>query len=318
MGTEITEIHHVGHVVYEMETTLELYRKLGFVCQPPAYPMVAEKVGETPKPFGAANAHINFEDNFIEIVTVVQEGTEIPQDAHCVSLSVPPAALPSVIASIKKTVNKISRCLARFEGTHIVVFCSSDVTASAARMDHERVGHGNVNTVQRPVETQSGTQLAPVRLLEIEDEQVSEGRLAFAEDQSQDTLRTRIRTEHPNGALGVAEAILCVQDGELDTYVSRYQLYLGIESRTEKGLSVFDLAGGRMTIIPESRLTNLLPGETLPSLPGFVGYAVKVSNLSVTQRYLEAHEFPVIEMETGEIFVPGASLHGTALIFRQG
>ncbi|WP_256720443.1 MULTISPECIES: hypothetical protein [Paenibacillus] len=38
MGTEIDKIHRVGHVVQDMETALEMYRKLGFVCTLPAYP----------------------------------------------------------------------------------------------------------------------------------------------------------------------------------------------------------------------------------------------------------------------------------------
>lgn len=78
MGTDIDKIHHVGHVVQDMETALELYRKLGFVCMPPAYPTMAEQEGEAPEPFGAANTHIDFADNFIEIVTIVKEGGEFP------------------------------------------------------------------------------------------------------------------------------------------------------------------------------------------------------------------------------------------------
>lgn len=46
---------------------MELYRKLGFVCTPAAYPTIAEQEGEAPTPFGAANAHIDFVDNLIEI-----------------------------------------------------------------------------------------------------------------------------------------------------------------------------------------------------------------------------------------------------------
>lgn len=91
MGTEIDKIHHVGHVVQDMETALELYRKLGFVCTSPAYPTMAEQEGEAPKPFGAANAHIDFVDNFIEIVTIVHEGGRIPDNAHLIPLSAPPA-----------------------------------------------------------------------------------------------------------------------------------------------------------------------------------------------------------------------------------
>ncbi|MDQ0060534.1 hypothetical protein J2T14_002706 [Paenibacillus harenae] len=81
---------------------------------------------------------------------------------------------------------------------------------------------------------------------------------------------------------------------------------------------MFDLGGGRITIIPKSRLTDLLPGEALPSLPGFAGYTVKVHNLSVTRQHLESNGFPVIETARGDVFVPGASLIGTALAFRQG
>ncbi|WP_280530336.1 VOC family protein [Paenibacillus lautus] len=98
MKTEINNIHHVGHVVHDMETALELYSKLGFVCRPPAYPTMAEQDGESPKPFGAANAHIDFADNFIEIVTIVQEGGRIPDDAHFIPLTAPPAVLPPIIA----------------------------------------------------------------------------------------------------------------------------------------------------------------------------------------------------------------------------
>ncbi|QYR21371.1 VOC family protein [Paenibacillus sp. sptzw28] len=317
MSIEINKIHHVGHVVYEMETALELYRKLGFVCQPPAYPMMAGQEGETPKPFGAANAHIAFVDNFIEIVTVVREGGRIPDDAHFVSLSAPPTALSRIIASINRTVVTISRCLARFEGMHILVFSSSDAVSSAARLDQEGVGHGGVLTVQRPVETSSGTQLVPVRLLEIDDEHVIEGRLAFAENPPLDALQTQIKTDHPNGATELVEAILCTGDGEFDPCVARYRLYLGVEARTEGEARVFDLGGGRITIIPDSRLTDLLPGEALPSLPGFAGYTVKVRDLHATRRHLEAHGFPMIETARGDVVVPGASLLGTAIIFRQ-
>ncbi|MDQ0115153.1 VOC family protein [Paenibacillus harenae] len=318
MSTEINKIHHVGHVVYDMEMALELYRKLGFICKPPAYPTMVEQEGGIPRPFGAANAHIDFVENFIEIVTTVQEGGRIPHDAHFIPLSAPPAVLSRIIASIKRTVATISRCLARFEGTHILVFSTSDAITSAARLDQGKVGHGGVNTIQRPVETSTGTQMVPVRLLEIDDEQVSEGRLAFAENPPSEALQTQIHTKHPNGAIELVEAILCVEDGELDACAARYRLYLGTQPQKEGEVCEFDLGSGRITIISKSRLTDLLPGEALPSLPGFAGYTVKVHNLSVTRQHLESNGFPVIETARGDVFVPGASLIGTALIFRQG
>lgn len=201
----------------------------------------------------------------------MQEGGRIPDDAHLIPLSTPPAVRSRIIASIK-----------------------------------------------RMVATMTGTQLVPVRLLEVDDDQVSEGRLAFAENPPSDVLKTKIHTDHPNGAIELVETILCVEDGELDAGVERYRLYLGVEPQTEGKAIGFDLGGGGITIISKSHLTDLLPGEALPSLPGFVGYVVKVYDLSVTRLHLESKGFPVIETAGGDIFVPSASLLGITLIFRQG
>lgn len=60
-----------------------------------------------------------------------------------------------------------------------------------------------------------------------------------------------------------------------------------------------------------------IPGEAFTSSPGFAGYAVKVRDLAITRRHLESNGFPVVETARGDIFVPSASLLGTALIFTQ-
>ncbi|MFJ8356088.1 hypothetical protein ACIQ69_22745 [Bacillus paramycoides] len=36
MNDKIKHIHHIGHVVTNIEIALKLYRKTGFVCPPPA------------------------------------------------------------------------------------------------------------------------------------------------------------------------------------------------------------------------------------------------------------------------------------------
>jgi hypothetical protein len=168
MAADMKHIHHVGHVVKDIGAALELYRRLGFVCHPPAYPMMAEKEDEEPKPFGAANTHAYFLRNFIEIVTVVEDGKPIPDDAHLIPLQAPPAVLSRILEKIKRTVATISRCLSRSEGTHILCFCTSDAEATAARFDKAGVGHSGVNNLQRPVETTTGMQMIPLRYLEIE------------------------------------------------------------------------------------------------------------------------------------------------------
>ncbi|MEH7594644.1 VOC family protein [Bacillus toyonensis] len=131
MHAEIKFIHHVGHVVSDMEATLELYRKLGFVCSTPSYPALAESEGELPKPFGAANSHVEFLSSFIEIVTVAEKGARIPINAKLVPLQASPDVLQVIIGKIKRTVDTVSRCLSRYEGAHILCFGTEDADQTA-------------------------------------------------------------------------------------------------------------------------------------------------------------------------------------------
>src|SRR5579884_1636684 len=120
MNNEIRYVHHVGHVVRDIEKARDLYRKLGFLCPAPAYPMLSRNTGEPARPFGAANMHASFVRNFVEIIAVITEESQLPDDAHPIPLQVSPAALPHVVASIERTIATIDASLARFEGLHIL------------------------------------------------------------------------------------------------------------------------------------------------------------------------------------------------------
>lgn len=131
MHAEIKFIHHVGHIVSDMEAALELYRKLGFVCSPPSYPAMAENEGESLKLFGAANSHAEFLGRFIEIVTVAEKDARIPINAKLVPLQTSPDVLQVIIGKIKRTVDTVSRCLSRYEGAHILCFGTEDADQTA-------------------------------------------------------------------------------------------------------------------------------------------------------------------------------------------
>lgn len=317
MSAEIKHIHHVGHVVKDMGVALELYRKLGFVCLIPAYPMMAEKEGEEPKPLGMANTHISFLHNFIEIASVVKDEGQIPGNANLVPIQVPPAVLPRVLENIKRTIDNVSRCLARYEGTHILCFYTPDVEATADRFVKCNIGHSGVNAVQRPIETTAGVQVIPIKVLEIDGEDVPEGRLAIADIPPLEILQAQVHLDHPNGAIELVEVILCVADQEIDNFIARYQRYLGRNARGDGVMRFIDLEGARITIVPESWLANILPGEVAPALPGFVGYVVKVRNISATRKYVEGNGLPVMETTVGDIFVPSSAGLGTVIVFRQ-
>ncbi len=310
MNTEIGYIHHVGHVVRNIEKARELYQKLGFLCPAPAYPTLSRNAGEPTNPFGAANMHATFARNFVEIMAVVTEESHLPDDAQPIPIQVPPAALSRVVESIERTIAKISASLTRFEGLHILVFQTADANESAQRFDRVGVGHSGVNRVQQP------HQLVPMGVVEIDREDVPEGRLAVAESPVFET-RTQPSLQHPNGAVDLVESILCTPDSDIEVYVERYQRYLGRAARRDGAARVFDLQESSVRLIPASALATMLPGETTPVLPAFVAYAVAVHDLNSTRRLLENNGVVVNAEPSGGIFVPAKAALGAAVIFRQ-
>lgn len=189
---------------------------------------MAPHEGAEPEPFGAANTHADFPGNFVELATRVREGDRIPADAKLVPLQAPPDVLPKLLERIAATSANLGMCLERFEGLHILMFSAPDIDAAAARLTASGIGHGGVNTVRRPVETKAGIVAESVRYLEIDSGlpgagpgTFAEGRVGIVADLDPHIQGTR-RSDHPNGAVDLVEAVLCVADGELAAAQVRY------------------------------------------------------------------------------------------------
>ena len=322
MGSDIDHLHHVGHVVEDMQQGLDLFAQLGFTTTPPSYPALPPEGGGEPRAFGVGNSHATFEGSFVEVMAKVHEDRPVPAGAHLAPLEVPEALLPIVSEMIGKSVGLADWCLSRFEGLHILLFDAPDAERVAARFTDAGLDHGGVTTVQRKVDGPDGPELATVRFIEIAPHdggpsRVPEGRLGVAEPPVLERLTAGDDLAHPNGAYDLIESVLCTADDEHGDVVARYATYLDRAPRTEGPATVFDLDGARCTIVPASRLGDLLPGETPRALPGFVAYAVAVRDATATRSVLEANGLPVAVTAAGDPFVPSAAALGANVIFRQ-
>ncbi|WP_437566198.1 VOC family protein [Sorangium sp. So ce542] len=327
MVRDIDHLHHVGHVVSDMKEGLELYRRLGFRLSPPAYPMLSPREGEPPRPFGAANTHADFRRNFVELVSCVRDDDPggIPSDAKLVPIQAPPEHLPRLTEAIRSTVARIAACLARFQGLHILVFKTPDADAAAGRLGAEGIHHGGVSAVRRPVDTAKGPQVAALRFIELDSGapedagagRTPEGRLAIAENPPAELLEAQLHLDHPNGAVDLVDAVLCVDRAALPEVERRYATYLGRAARADGPARVFDLDGARVTLVADADLEALLPGERAPALPAFVAYTVAVRDASAARKLLEGNGFPLRASASGDLFVPAAAALGAAIVFRQ-
>jgi hypothetical protein len=309
---DIDQVHHVGHVVHHMAAAVALYRRMGFVVAPPAFPVLPAGAGRPVRALGAGNAHVTFRRNFVELVTVLDgagSGAEPGADAVLVPLEVPAEGVPRVLETIAATTERLSDALARFEGLHILVLQTPDADAVAARQTPDGVPNGGVTRVRRP----GAGEAVPIGFVEIDGEQgrTPEGRLAVAE------ALPDTGPDHPNGALDLEGPVLCVPDAELAGYEDRYATMLGRAARADGPARVFDLDRGRVTVVPEGALDAVLPGERAPALPAFVAFVVVVRDLGATGDLLERNGLRVRSTPSGAVFVPAEAASGCAVVFRR-
>ncbi len=310
--TDIDHLHHVGHLVQDMAKGLDLYQRLGFQMTPPSFPTVALSKGAPLTPFGAGNSHADFNDNnFVELATAVDGHQPVPDNATFVPLQVPDEALPQFLQVLNRTIATLNACLARFEGLHILVLGTPDVDAQAIRLSREGIRHSGVASSQQQSPDQKRSPTNVVRVIEIDDPDhpVPEGRLAIAES-------VKRSGSHPNGALGLVESILCVPEAELSDFDHRYGKYTNHIARKNGKSSVFELGHSRITIVADSALDTVLPGEHLLALPGFVAYVVRVSDLNRTRQLLLKNGFSPKTTTAGDVFVSAREALGAAVVFR--
>ncbi len=312
-SVDIDGLHHVGHLVHDMDRGLELYRRLGFQMTLPSFPVISMQEGAPLTPFGAGNSHADFDaHNFIELLTVVDDLQQVPPDAKLVPLNIPEGGLTQFVEVLNRTMSTLKKCIARFEGLHILVFRTTDVYAQAIRLSQEGIGHPDVVSPQRQSGGQAGSPADVVRVLEIDDPDhpVPEGRLAIA-------ATPTTTGSHPNGAIGLVESVLCVAEDELSDFERRYEKYVNRQARTRGKARIFELGDSRITITADKNLDTILPGERPLALPAFVAYAVKVGDINSTQKLLLDNGFALKTTNAGDIFIPASQALGAAIIFRQ-
>jgi hypothetical protein len=232
--------------------------------------------------------------------------------------------LTALVERITATSATIAACLDRYEGLHILMFASPDIDAAAARLSAAGVGHGAVNSVQRPVRTDGETLVETVRYLESDSADpdarrgaVAEGRVGVAANIDPRFQNTR-RLEHPNGAFDLVEVVVCAATADLAAVRARYENYLGYPAHAEGATQVFDLDDARLVLVPDSLLAERLPGERAPALPSLVACAFAVRDIEEARELLQSNGFRLGITDSGDPFVPADAALGAAIIFRQG
>jgi hypothetical protein len=319
----IDGLHHIAHVVDDLGAARDVYQRLGFAVPPPAYYALPDADGEL-QYVGAANTHVTFAANFIELITAVDVdgATAVPSDAKVTQLQAPPEQFDKIRAALGRAGAMISGFLERFQGLHILALHTADVEAAAARLTAAGVAHGGVSVTQREVETPDGPRAVATRFLELDGSDparpnlLPEGRIAIAESVAAELLHGQDHLSHRNGAVELDEVILCVGPADLDTVQARYAAILNRAAARLGAARVFHLDRGTVALVPAGELGRLVPGAVEPPTPGYAAYAVAVADVVATAAFLDANGIPATTGPGGELIVAGPEALGTTIVFR--
>ena len=80
-------------------------------------------------------------------------------------------------------------------------------------------------------------------------------------------------TAHPNGADGLSELLLCVEDRR--EAAERYGRYVGRQPHHGESSSAVALDRGRLVFVDPKDAAAMLPALALPSLPFIAGQALR-------------------------------------------
>jgi hypothetical protein len=324
MSGNIDGLHHIAHVVADLAEGRAAYERLGFAVPPPSYYALVGDDG-TKEFVGAANTHLTFGANFVELITAVGVGgdVQVPDDAKVTPLQAPPEMLEKMRAGLGAAGAMITSFLGRFQGVHILALHTPDVEAAAARLTTAGIGHGGVTVTQRQVDTPDGPKAVATKFLELAGDDparpnvLPEGRIAVAESLAAELAHGADHLNHPNGAVALEEVILCVDASDLAAFEARYAKILDRDAQSFGSARVFHLDEGRIALVPAGSLEELVPGAVEPPTPGYAAWAVAVTDLAATAAYLDGNGISASPGAHGELVVGGPAALGTTILFRQ-
>jgi hypothetical protein len=192
-------------------------------------------------------------------------------------------------------------------------FGTEDLDQVRTRLVKDGLGPSPIRPFQRVVETSGGPALMRARCLSFAPGTNPEALFQIGQHETPELALQPRFIAHPNGAVALSEAILCVEDPE--EVAGRYGRYAGHSVDRRGPLHVIDLGETRLVVVSCQNLTTVLPGEAAPTAPYLAGFTV-TADVDQAGDCLRRQKIP-FQAHNGRIVVSGRDACGSAVIFER-
>ena len=266
-------LDHVGHFVRDPKAAADALARTGFTPTPVSMQVNPDGTGRE-KPTGTGNICAMLSRGYVECLFKTAD-TSL---AH-----------------------ELEKSIERFPGVHLVAFAVHDAGAAHARLQREGFRTRPLVSMQRPVTTQAGRDVAAFTVVRVESGEMAEGRIQMLRHRTENTVWQPRWLDHPNGALGLLDVV--IETADPDEAATRYARFVGRPSKSNAYGHSIQLNRGRVQLASRQTMRGMLPdGPALP--PPFIGvYAIRVRSLEHLRRRLHEYGLAFVRRER-VVFAP--------------
>jgi len=270
-GEEIF-LDHVGHFVHDPGTASAALARAGFAPTAVSVQVSPDASGK-PQPTGTGNVTAMFRRGYMEVLFKTADT---------------PLGL------------EFAASLAQFSGLHLAAFSVADAEAAHKRLGASGFAMRPLVYFERPVTTVAGSGTAAFTVTRVERGAMAEGRIQILTHRTEDMVWQPRWLDHPNGAIGLVDLVIAVED--LDE-AERFARFTGRAAIARGQGRSIRLDRGRVELVTRPGLAELLPDVAVPRLPFMAAYALRVASLAAAEKVLRDGGIAV--RRAGEVLVAG-------------
>jgi hypothetical protein len=276
-------IDHVGYFVADLDAAGAAIERLGFRVSLVNVQTNTDAKGAL-KPSGTSNRLAKLKFGFLEILAATHDT---------------PLA------------DQFRKQIARYSGLHLIAFSADDMAAERKRLMAAGFAMQDIVELRRRDRTLPGAPEIHFSVLRPQPGVMAEGRLQWVRPHTPDTVWRPETISTENGAEGLGDLLLCVDDPA--AVAARYGRYLGRAPARRGEAHVIVLDRGGLVFTDAREAGKILPDFRPPPLPFMAGQALR-ADLALTRAVLARNGVTPVFSSAEMICVgPGDALGGYLL-----
>jgi hypothetical protein len=258
VGGEIF-LDHVAHFVADPESASRALARAGFAPTPISVQVNSDPTGGPPQPTGTGNVTCMLDRGYLEVLFRTAD-TPLGR--------------------------QLDAAMTRYRGVHLAAFAVADARAVRGRLAQSGFRVQPLVAMQRPVETETGEDIAAFSVVRVVPGEMPEGRIQALTHLTERAVWQPRWLTHPNGAIGLLDVVIA--ETNVEEAAGRFRRFLDRDAHADPFGPAFRLDRGRVQLVAAAALARLFPGLAIPDLPFMAGYGIAVRSLEQAAACLHA------------------------------